>query len=132
MNAGAMVFVDAVHYAPHGPIDVQAIDCDFLACSVYKFFGPHVGVLYGKAEHLERLRPYKVRPAPDRIPDRWETGTQNHEGLAGVTAAIEYLAKIGWQLLSNGESAEIQRSQSRRRNLLEAMQAIRILRERTC
>ena len=124
-DAGAMVFVDAVHYAPHGPIDVRSIDCDFLACSAYKFFGPHVGVLYGKAEHLERLRPYKVRPAPDRIPDRWETGTQNHEGLAGVTAAIEYLAKIGWQLLSNGESAEIQRSQSRRRNLLEAMQAIR-------
>ena len=124
-DAGAMVFVDAVHYAPHGPIDVQAIDCDFLACSVYKFFGPHVGVLYGKAEHLERLRPYKVRPAPDRIPDRWETGTQNHEGLAGVIAAIEYLAGIGRELLSSKECAEIQRSQSRRRNLLEAMQAIR-------
>ena len=106
-DAGAMVFVDAVHYAPHGPIDVRSIDCDFLACSAYKFFGPHVGVLYGKAEHLERLRPYKVRPAPNRIPDCWETGTQNHEGLAGVTAAIEYLAGIGRELLSNKECAEI-------------------------
>ena len=122
---GAMVFVDAVHYAPHGPIDVQAIGCDFLACSAYKFFGPHVGALYGKAEHLERLHPYKVRPAPEKIPDRWETGTQNHEGLAGVIAAIEYLAGIGRELLSSKECAEIQRSQSRRRNLLEGMQAIR-------
>ena len=103
----------------------RSIDCDFLACSVYKFFGPHVGVLYGKAEHLERLRPYKVRTAPDRIPDRWETGTQNHEGLAGVTAAIEYLGEIGRKLLSNEESAEIQGSPSRRRYLSAAMQAIR-------
>ena len=94
-EAGALSFVDAVHYAPHGPIDVRAIDCDFLACSAYKFFGPHVGVLYGKAEHLERLRPYKVRPAPNEIPDCWETGTQNHEGLAGVVAAIDYLEELG-------------------------------------
>ena len=91
---GALCFVDAVHYVPHGPIDVRAIDCDFLACSAYKFFGPHVGVLYGKAEHLERLRPYKVRPAPNEIPDCWETGTQNHEGLAGVIAAIGYLEEL--------------------------------------
>jgi cysteine desulfurase family protein (TIGR01976 family) len=94
-EAGALCFVDAVHYAPHGPIDVRAIDCDFLACSAYKFFGPHVGVLYGKAEHLESLRPYKVRPAPDEIPDCWETGTLNHEGLAGVIAAIGYLEELG-------------------------------------
>jgi len=95
--AGAMAFIDAVHYAPHGPIDVRALDCDFLACSPYKFFGPHTGALYGRREHLTRLRAYKVRPAPDELPDRWETGTQNHEGLAGVAAAIDYLAELGWR-----------------------------------
>jgi len=93
--AGAMAYIDAVHYAPHGPIDVRSLDCDFLVCSPYKFFGPHAGALYGKREHLTRLRPYKVRPAADTLPDRWETGTQNHEGLAGVTAAVEYLAQLG-------------------------------------
>jgi cysteine desulfurase family protein (TIGR01976 family) len=93
--AGAMAYIDAVHYAPHGPIDVRSLDCDFLVCSPYKFFGPHSGALYGKREHLTRLRPYKVRPAADTLPDRWETGTQNHEGLAGVTAAVEYLAELG-------------------------------------
>lgn len=94
-QVGALVFVDAVHYAPHGPIDVKALDCDFLACSVYKFFGPHVGVVYGKREHLQRFQPYKVRPAADNVPERWMTGTQNHEGLAGVTAAVNYLASLG-------------------------------------
>jgi len=94
-EAGAWCFVDAVHYAPHGSIDVKAIDCDFLACSAYKFFGPHVGLLYGKAELLEKLRPFKVRPAPNEIPDCWETGTQNHEGLAGMIAAIDYIAEVG-------------------------------------
>jgi cysteine desulfurase family protein (TIGR01976 family) len=92
---GARAYIDAVHYAPHGPIDVRSLDCDFLACSPYKFFGPHAGALYGKHEHLARLRPYKVRPAADTLPDRWETGTQNHECLAGVTAAVEYLAELG-------------------------------------
>jgi len=92
---GAMAFIDAVHYAPHGAIDVRALDCDFLACSPYKFFGPHTGVLYGKREHLARLRPYKVRPALEELPGRWETGTQNHEGLAGVRAAVDYLAELG-------------------------------------
>jgi cysteine desulfurase family protein (TIGR01976 family) len=92
---GALTYIDAVQYAPHGPIDVQALDCDFLVCSAYKFFGPHVGILYGKHEHLESLPAYKVRPAHDETPDRWETGTQNHEGLAGVTAAVEHLAWIG-------------------------------------
>jgi selenocysteine lyase/cysteine desulfurase len=92
---GALVFVDAVHYAPHRAIDVKKLDCDFLACSTYKFFGPHAGVLYGRREHLERLQPYKVRPASERLPDRWETGTQNHEGLAGVCACVEYLAELG-------------------------------------
>ena len=94
-GAGAMAYINAVHYAPHGPIDVRSLDCDFLVCSPYKFFGPHSGVLYGKRERLLRLRPYKVRPAPDSLPGRWETGTQNHEGLAGVTAAVEYLAELG-------------------------------------
>ncbi|HYG98223.1 MAG TPA: cysteine desulfurase-like protein [Terriglobales bacterium] len=95
---GAMVYVDAVHYAPHAPIDVRALDCDFLACSTYKFFGPHMGALYGKREHLKRFRPYKVRPASDELPSRWETGTQNHEGLAGVSAAISYLAELGLRM----------------------------------
>ncbi len=94
-SVGAMTFIDAVHYAPHGLIDVRRLDCDFLVCSPYKFFGPHMGALYGKREHLKRLRPYKVRPASDEIPGRWETGTQNHEGMAGVTAAVEYLAGLG-------------------------------------
>ena len=94
-EAGAIAYIDAVHYAPHGPIDVRSLDCDFLVCSPYKFFGPHSGVLYGKRENLLRLRPYKVRPASEGLPGRWETGTQNHEGMAGVSAAVEYLAELG-------------------------------------
>ena len=94
-EVGALTFVDAVQYAPHGLIDVRALGCDFLACSSYKFFGPHSGQLYGKREHLERLEAYRVRPAGDLPPDKWETGTQNHEGMAGVTAAIDYLAGLG-------------------------------------
>jgi cysteine desulfurase family protein (TIGR01976 family) len=97
---GAWVFVDAVHYAPHGPVNVQALDCDFLVCSAYKFFGPHLGILYGKREHLARLRPYKVRPALEEVPFRWETGTQNHEGLAGVVAMVNYLADLGYRISS--------------------------------
>ena len=94
-SVGALIFVDAVHYAPHGAIDVQALDCDFLACSPYKFFGPHMGTLYGKHELLMRFAPYKVRPAPDALPDRWETGTQVQELIAGIAAAVEYLAALG-------------------------------------
>jgi cysteine desulfurase family protein (TIGR01976 family) len=94
-DAGALMFIDAVHYAPHGPIDVRALDCDFLVCSPYKFFGPHMGTLYGKREHLTRFRPYKVRPAPDSLPDRWETGTQVQELIAGIGAAVDYLAELG-------------------------------------
>jgi cysteine desulfurase family protein (TIGR01976 family) len=93
--AGALMFVDAVHYAPHGPIDVRALDCDFLVCSPYKFFGPHMGTLYGKREHLLRFKPYKVRPAPDTLPDRWETGTQLQELIAGIGAAVDYIAELG-------------------------------------
>jgi cysteine desulfurase family protein (TIGR01976 family) len=93
--AGALMFIDAVHYAPHGPIDVRALGCDFLACSPYKFFGPHMGTLYGKREHLLRLKPYKVRPAYDTLPDRWETGTQVQELIAGIGAAVDYIAEVG-------------------------------------
>ena len=93
--AGAMIYVDAVHYAPHGPIDVKALDCDFLVCSPYKFFGPHMGTLYGKKEHLERFKPFKVRPATDSIPECWETGTQVQELIAGIYAAVEYIAELG-------------------------------------
>ncbi|MDV3241934.1 MAG: cysteine desulfurase-like protein [Methylocaldum sp.] len=114
---GALVFVDAVHYAPHGPIDVRALDCDFLACSAYKFFGPHVGILFGKREHLARFRPYKVQPAPDEVPSCWETGTLNHEGLAGLIATIDYLAELGRRVSSSPEN--------RRDALIVAMEASR-------
>jgi cysteine desulfurase family protein (TIGR01976 family) len=92
---GAYTYIDAVQYAPHGFIDVKALGCDFLACSAYKFYGPHVGILYGKREHLQRLRAYRVRPAGDELPGKWETGTKNHEGLAGTAAAIDYIASLG-------------------------------------
>lgn len=93
--AGALVYVDAVHFAPHGLIDVGRLGCDFLVASAYKFFGPHVGVLWGRRELLEKLPAYKVRPAPSSLPGRWMTGTQNHEGIAGAMAAVEYLAELG-------------------------------------
>jgi selenocysteine lyase/cysteine desulfurase len=111
-----------VHYAPHGPIDVRALNCDFLTCSPYKFFAPHLGVLYGKREHLKRFRPYKVRPATDDIPERWETGTQNHEGLAGVAAAIEYLVELGRRVSAN---AGVPSTLGRRGALMAAMDAIK-------
>ncbi|MCL4810849.1 MAG: cysteine desulfurase-like protein [Vicinamibacteraceae bacterium] len=91
-DRGALLFVDAVHYAPHALVDVRAIDCDFLACSAYKFYGPHVGVLYGKRPLLEALDVPKLAPAPDAAPERLETGTQNHEGIVGTAAAIDVLA----------------------------------------
>jgi cysteine desulfurase family protein (TIGR01976 family) len=94
-EVGSLAWIDAVQFAPHGPIDVQSLDADFLVCSSYKFFGPHLGILYGKSEHLEKFPAYKVRPASNSIPDRWETGTQNHEGLAGLVGLIDYLAMIG-------------------------------------
>ena len=100
-DAGALVFLDAVHYAPHLRMNVGAWGCDFIACSAYKFFGPHVGVLWGRREHLESLPAYKVRPAPDDIPGRWMTGTQCHEGIAGTLAAVEYLADHGRSATTN-------------------------------
>jgi cysteine desulfurase family protein (TIGR01976 family) len=93
--AGALCFVDAVHYAPHGPIDVQDLNCDFLVTSAYKFFGPHVGVLYGKMDLLQRLHAYKVRPVPDLPPHKFESGTQNLEGMAGLLGALAYLIELG-------------------------------------
>ena len=102
-EAGTMVYVDAVQYAPHGHIDVGQLDCDFLVSSAYKFFGPHAGILYGKRELLEKLFAYKVRPAPNSLPGRFETGTQNHEGIAGVLGAIEYFQWIGREFGNNNE-----------------------------
>jgi len=93
--AGALSFVDAVHYAPHALVDVRAIDCDFLACSAYKFYGPHVGVLFGRHDLLQSLDVPKLLPAPDNAPDRLETGTQNHEGIMGAAAAVDFLAALG-------------------------------------
>lgn len=92
---GARVFVDAVHYAPHALIDVTAWGCDYLACSPYKFFGPHMGVLYGKREAMTSPPAYKLRPCSDELPWRWELGTLNHEGIAGTLAAVDYLASLG-------------------------------------
>jgi cysteine desulfurase family protein (TIGR01976 family) len=115
--AGALVFLDAVHYAPHVLIDVRAWDCDFLACSAYKFFGPHVGILWGKRRWLEALPAYKVRPASDRLPGRWMTGTQNHEGIAGVLAAVEYVADLGRRIEPSASG--------RRAALMAAFAAIR-------
>lgn len=117
-RAGATVFLDAVHFAPHGPIDVQALGCDFLACSAYKFFGPHVGVLWGRRALLESLPCYKVRPAPESLPGKWMTGTQNHEGLAGVAAAIDYLASLS-PLPTGGEGSGV-----RGRRVQQTMTAI--------
>ncbi len=121
---GAMTYVDAVQYAPHGPIDVQALDCDFLVCSAYKFFGPHVGILYGKQEHLESLPAYKVRPAPNSAPERWETGTKNHEGIAGTLAAVEYLDWIG-ERFGDPYARQIKGYRGRRRRLKLALTAIK-------
>ena len=114
--AGARVFLDAVHYAPHAPIDVQAWDCDVLACSAYKFCGPHVGVLWARRGLLEELPAYKLRPVPEALPGRWMTGTQNHEGLAGVAAAVDYLHDLGVHSGHRGD---------RRSTLRAAMTAIR-------
>ena len=93
-DIGALSFVDAVHYAAHELIDVNAIDCDFLACSAYKFYGPHIGILYGRKQLLEEVDFPKIRPAPDYSPERLETGTQNHEGIAGAAAAVDFIASL--------------------------------------
>ena len=94
-DVGALTFIDAVHMAPHRRLDVTALDCDFLCCSAYKFFGPHIGILYGKRELLQSLPAYKLRPSPNNIPGRWMTGTQSHESICGAAAAVDYLANFG-------------------------------------
>ena len=109
--AGAVTYVDAVHYTPHGLLDVAELGTDFLAASAYKFFGPHTGCLYGRSEVLERVHAYKIRPAPDEPPGKWETGTQSFESLAGVSAAVDYIASLG-------------EGPSRRERIISAMQAI--------
>src|SRR3984957_4765523 len=117
-QVGALSYIDAVHYAPHGLIDVRQLDCDFLVCSTYKFFGPHMGVLYGKREHLKKFRPYKVRPNTDNIPNCWEWGTLNHEGIAGIKACVDYWEEVGRQ-------SEKERSgQTRRESIVRAHAAL--------
>jgi cysteine desulfurase family protein (TIGR01976 family) len=123
-DAGALVYVDAVQYAPHGAIDVRDLGCDFLVCSAYKFFGPHSAAMYGRLEVLNRLRAYKVRPASDLPPGKFETGTQNHEGIAGVLGAIEYFEWVGDTFGEEMDSRETGYA-GRRLKLKKAMTAIR-------
>ncbi len=123
--AGALVYVDAVQYAAHGPIDVQDLDCDFLVCSSYKFFGPHAGILYGRYELLEELMAYKVRPCSNALPFKFETGTQNHEGIAGVLGAVEYLEWLGDHFGEQQRQQYAEHFSGRRLRLKQAMTAIR-------
>ncbi len=124
-QVGAMVYIDAVQYAPHGPIDVQKLGCDFLVCSAYKFFGPHAGILYGRYDLLEELAAYKVRPAPNELPGKFETGTQNHEGIAGVLGAVEYLEWLGTKFGEAYAEKYSDQYTGRRLKLKQAMAAIR-------
>lgn len=124
-TAGAELFVDAVHYAPHRPIDVGQWDCDFLVCSAYKFFGPHIGVLYGKPDRMKQLQPYKLRPAPDSLPGRWMTGTQNHACIQGAAAAVQYMASLstGETIAELGDESNCE-SLGLRSSLVESMNQI--------
>lgn len=103
-EVGALTYVDAVHFAPHGLVDVSDLDADFLVCSAYKFFGPHLGVLYGRRSLLEALAPYKLRVATSELPGKWMTGTACHEGIAGALASVEYLAALGRRVDSSVKS----------------------------
>jgi cysteine desulfurase family protein (TIGR01976 family) len=123
--AGALVYVDAVQYAPHGPIDVQTLGCDFLVCSAYKFFGPHVGVLYGKYELLDEMIAYRVRPAPADPPGKFETGTGNFEGYAGVLGALEYFEWLGKTFGADFEERYGADYSGRRLRFKQAMATIR-------
>jgi cysteine desulfurase family protein (TIGR01976 family) len=124
-KVGALTYIDAVHYAPHGPIDVQSLGCDFLVTSAYKFFGPHVGILYGKHEHLERLNAFKVRPAPENPPGKFETGTGNFEGIAGVLGAVEHLSEVGTVLVEQENQARLENQVTQPLSTRESMKAIR-------
>ena len=119
--AGAWVYVDSVQFAPHCITDVQDLDCDFLVCSSYKFFGPHMGILWGREDLLMELEPYKVRTAGDGLPDRFETGTLNHEGMAGVTATVDYFAWIGRELADDIYRARHDAFEGRRGDLRAAL-----------
>lgn len=123
-SVGSQVYIDAVQYAPHGPIDVQDLGCDFLVCSAYKFFGPHVGILFGRYDLLDNLMAYKVRPAPNDPPGKFETGTLNHEGIAGVLGAIEYLEWIGTTFGMTFNDQYAKRYKGRRLTLKLALAAI--------
>ena len=129
-SVGALCFIDAVQYAPHKLIDVQALDCDFLACSAYKFFGPHLGILYGKYDVLDSLKAYKVRPASDALPDKFETGTQSFESISATLGALEYFAWLGSTFGTSSPSSpgtpSVQRTTQRewRQALEQAMQVI--------
>ncbi len=125
-SVGALTYIDAVQYAPHGPIDVQRLGCDFLVCSAYKFFGPHLGALYGRYELLDSLRAYRVRPAPETPPGKFETGTNNHEGIAGLLGALEYLAWVGDTAGAETPDTGLAAAYTGRRLVLKrAMRAIR-------
>lgn len=128
---GAWVFIDAVHYAPHGPIDVVELGCDFLACSAYKFFGPHLGVLYGRYELLDRLPALKVTPAGDFPPEKFETGTNNFEGISGTAAAIDYLASVGDSFGAEFKQ-EFRAMTGRRKSLKAGMYSIRDYEKQLC
>lgn len=121
-GVGALVFLDAVHSAPHQLVDVRAWDCDFLACSAYKFFGPHTGILWGRRQLLEKLPAYKLRPAPDSLPGKWMTGTQSHELIVGVRAAIDYLADLGQMVAA--EAGQTTADLGRRSALVAAYSAV--------
>ncbi len=127
-EAGALIYVDAVQFAPHGPIDVGTLDCDFLVCSAYKFFGPHTGMLYGKHHLLEELKAYKVRPASNEPPHKFETGTQSFESIAGVHGALEYFEWLGSDptgALPRGRPHGGAAQEARRQRLVTAMAAIK-------
>jgi cysteine desulfurase family protein (TIGR01976 family) len=125
-QAGALVYVDAVQYAPHGPIDVQRLDCDFLVCSSYKFFGPHMGVLYGRYDLLNTLTAYRVRPAPALPPGKFETGTGNFEGMAGVLGALEYFEWLGEKYAEEQHDRYSKLYQGRRLTFKQALGAIQV------
>ncbi len=124
-QAGSLVFIDAVHFAPHGLIDVRQLGCDFLACSAYKFFGPHLGILYGRYELLEELFAYKVRPSSDKLPWKFETGTQNHEGIAGLLGTLEYLEWLGTHHGKEFSGELTKNYQGRALHFKQAMTAVR-------
>ncbi len=125
-EAGAITVVDAVHYAPHGLIDVQKLNCDFLLCSSYKFFGPHLGILYGRRETFEKIDPYRLRPQSDAVPFRIERGTKNHEGIAGARAAVNFIASLGEKFGSAGEQDNFPADEKseRRKQIADAMKIL--------